>query len=118
MAAQSGSQGYLSREVSPPCRNSSAKTSHNNKSIPLSTARSHQDFSVTLWRELFGFLTISKNEILFFKKLAFHTGLNKVHGIQTDFPKLFYYICFPNGELNIFIFTCKTVFTSNWVLIL
>lgn len=51
------------------------------------------------------------------KSFAFHTDIHKVHGDQTDFPKLLYYMCFPNGEFNIFIFACKTVSTSNFVLI-
>lgn len=55
---------------------------------------------------------------MFFKKLAFHTGIHRVPGVQIDFPKLVYYMCYSNGELNIFIFTCKTIFTSNFALIL
>lgn len=51
------------------------------------------------------------------KSFAFHTDIHIAHGVQTDFPKLVYYMCFPNGEFNIFIFACKTVSTSNFVLI-
>lgn len=104
--SSTGSQGYMGREISPPCRSSSIKASHKSKSILVSTARSQKDFS-----EIFSFLTIRKNEIIFLKKLAFQRDIHKVHGVQTNFPKLVYYMCFPNGELNVFIFTCKTVFT-------
>lgn len=74
-------------------------------------------FSSPCGRNISVFWQSIKMRLYSSKSFAFHTDIHKVHGAQQIFPRLVYYMCFPNGEFNIFIFACKTVSTSNFVLI-
>lgn len=103
---------YLRREIVP---STITSTSHKNKSILVSTARSQQDFSVTLWKELFSFLTIAEMRLFSLQNLPFMLISTELVVFKQVFPS-WSIICVFLMENSIFSFSlAKLYLHQTWV---